>query len=838
MPMAKAKASQAARVAVTTTTVRGGGARRQRRRRQRRPTAPTTTTTKKVVLSSVRPRQRQRLRRVRRTRGEGRVITQTVTATLGTVGSNQGNNVEMELSMLMNPALAKETTGSNQFGPIQMCAATYSQWRLKWAHLRLTPLVGQSAVSGTVVRCSLNMTGNPSSSSWSALGARKHVDATPGKSAVLKLTHMDFPGPKEGWYNTNPKGDPNMSIGGSIEVHSLGKTMSTYQATQFAGDLFLVEMTATWLFRNYNPQPGLLNLVKGSSDTTTPQNITITGTTGEPITMTVPTSSRFGRASGSAAASEIIWQVADTTISLVTSAFPPPFSWLFKGGWWFIKRVSGAPVRAGEEVFRVYSSIQDARADVPCIATGDVITTINSTGWDYTQVTPGNTGIGDVVSYARSTTQIPEPDPTLTFTLNGFLQKMPLGSGQEALVPYAPSFTMQKAADTGIGPGVWWPRWGIGITSDSVSNQLRNGYTTTTIIAVTNATFVQSNGWAGSSLDGIIPNVRRFGAYEFKTEGGENICTPIGYVYAYAQWVKGDYKSTMLLMRAEQTKTVQLLPGGATAPVPCDAWTYSRAITQSGSTPWCGTRFYNLEFNFSAQNINIVAGRDYILHFGANGSTRDDFYLGSLTVKRPTGALVTPTSNPWITGEEEGVQAGALPSVGQGIVFTFFGHLRTAIPPVVGTYETPTVADPAQALSSLRLSPTPSEEDWLDTMLQAHEDMMEDQPYDVHDECPTPEEIYDEDLFEDAEELNYSEPPLLFLRKLTEQGRALFERVKGDMKERKALHVAQMAYPSRAYKCWCDTYHDALVDGSSPPEARGEAWKRTLAIHESRGHAE
>lgn len=843
--MAKAKASQAARATVTTTTTRSGGVRRVRRRRQRQPTR-TTTTTKKVVMTGARLATRRRiLRRLRRPRGDGRVITQTVTATLGTVGSNQGNNVEMELSMLINPALAKETTGSNQFGPIQMCAATYSQWKLKWANLKLTPLVGQSAVSGTVVRCSLNMTGNPSSSSWSALGARKHADATPGKSAVLKLTHADFPGPKEGWYNTNPKGDPNMSIGGSIEVHSLGKTMSTYQAVPFAGDLFLVEMTATWLFRNYNPQPGLLNLVKGSSDAAAPQTVTIEATAGEPITMSVPSASRFGRATSSAAASEIIWQVADTTISLITSAFPPPFGWLFKGGWWFIKRVAGAPVRAGEETFRVYSSIQDARADVPCIASADSTTTINSAGWDYTQVTPGNTGLGDIAGYSR----VIEPtmstfDPTQPFILDAVLTKLPPGTGQEPVAPYSPVFTSQTASETVGSTEVWWPRWGIGVTSDP-ANGLVNGVTTTTIIKVTGVKLYQANGWASNNLMDISPTSSHYGVYQFQVVGGENTTTPLGYTYAYTRYNSGDFTSMMLLFRAEVTRTIQLLPKGPT-PTPCVGWAFNRQITQTGSTPWNGTKFEKLSFNFPSTNITIENGSDYILHFGIYGPSTGLFNLGNCTVSRPSGATLSPASTVWITGTTEAAQAGAIPSVGYGLKFQVTRPLQqnsrgewvedqvvvehadtpVALPgninpanvaldhPLDGFFQRMTISSPTPSL-------TPSEEAWLEEQMQV------DPPSDD-------EELIDTIL----EGETYGDPPSYVLDRLSKKGQLLYDQLKDTMEHKKALFVAQTAHPTPIFRCWQDTYHDALVDGSSPPQARSEAWKRVLALSDTRGHAE
>ena len=292
--------------------------------------------------------------------------------------------------------------------------------------VKATPIVGASAVSGTIGRISLNMTGNPTSASWSALGARPHADLVPGRGGILRLNAKNFPGPKEGWYNTNTKGDPNMSIGGAIEVHTMGKTMSTYKNEAFTGGLWLIELTATWEFRNYSPQPGLLNMVKGREDSST--GAQIVAQAGQPIEMVVQPHSRMARAASSSGNNEIIWQVADTTIKTITSAFPPPFNWLFQGGWWFIKRIADAPVRAGEERFRVYASIQDARADVPCISS--TATTINLTNseWTYQQVTPGNTGLGDQNTVALG---LPPDDPTGVFLSAGVIRNAEWGGGDQ-----------------------------------------------------------------------------------------------------------------------------------------------------------------------------------------------------------------------------------------------------------------------------------------------------------------------------------------------------------------------------------------------------------------------
>nr|WMU10878.1 capsid protein [Astrovirus sp.] len=357
------------------------------------------------VTVRVQPNQNPRRGRVpRRPRLNNRVVFQKITTTLGTVGSNGSGQIECELTCLMNPATMKEATGSNSYGPLGIYASTYSLFRMTKCIVRLKPLVGDSAVSGTVCRISWNPTSSPTQTSWSALGARKHSDVTPGKTGTFVLTTRDLVGPKGGWYKTNTKGDPMMSFAGTLEIHTLGQTMSTYQNGAFTGGLFLAEMETEWQFKDYAQQPGMLNLLKGED---TQQAQVQTDANGK-VQLVLPETSRMARAA-TTSASEIIWLVTDTLIQAGTAAFPPPFGWLFRGGWWLLKRAVGAPVRAGEVRFDVYASISDARADMPCISSTPNSNAVAVGGLHFQQITPGNTGIGDDIP--RMVREIPSETP-------------------------------------------------------------------------------------------------------------------------------------------------------------------------------------------------------------------------------------------------------------------------------------------------------------------------------------------------------------------------------------------------------------------------------------------
>nr|BAS29624.1 ORF2 [Bovine astrovirus] len=406
----------------------------QRKRRARRRRQQNQARVPTVQVTTARPRRRQRQ--------GSRIVYQKIVTTLGTVGSNNSETIENELTVLLNPSTMKEATGSNSYGPLQIYASTYSLYQMRSLVLHLKPLVGASAVSGTLVRTSWNPTNNPTQVSWSALGARKHSDTTPGRAGRFRLTFNDLKGPKDGWYKTNTKGDPMMSFAGSLEIHSLGRTMSTYQSTPFTGGLFLAELETVWAFKDYAQQPGFMNLVKGDSEGEAKVQVANDGT----IQLTTGPQTRLARIARAETptVSEIIWMVTDTVIDAGSSAFPPPFNWLFKGGWWFLKRIAGAPVRAGEVTFQVYSSINDARANVPCISTSTSFQEVDVKSLHFQQITPGNVGLADDLPQQlnREVTVLAIPRITMAqrYTFNG-----------GRIVEAYPVYYMADGVNTGLG---------------------------------------------------------------------------------------------------------------------------------------------------------------------------------------------------------------------------------------------------------------------------------------------------------------------------------------------------------------------------------------------------
>nr|WFG33667.1 MAG: capsid protein precursor [Bat astrovirus] len=330
-----------------------------------------------------RPRPATRLRRAikREIKKEGLEgpkvsVQQRVSSTFGLVGPNKSGNVELELNFFLHPSLAKEANDGTSFGPVQALAAQYALWKLKYLRLTFTPMVGASAVSGTVVRASLNLSQSPGGTNWSGLGTRQHIDMHPGQTAVFHLRGDQIGGPRDGgWWLTDTNEEGSQSAGPIIEVHTLGKTESTFQAKDWESPLFIVEGVGIWQFANYQVKPALGMLERRQETVDTK----ISADAGSPLVMELPldaTVTKFmmdmepeTRATPATnSVGETIFQIVDVGADLARKYAPPPFGWLISGGWWFLKRVFGRNTRDNTASFYVYASLADAQNNKPAIA--------------------------------------------------------------------------------------------------------------------------------------------------------------------------------------------------------------------------------------------------------------------------------------------------------------------------------------------------------------------------------------------------------------------------------------------------------------------------------------
>nr|WFG79304.1 MAG: capsid protein [Astroviridae sp.] len=441
----------------------GGNTRRRRRRpRQRRSQRPNGVgAVRGQSLAVVRRRSRvaraarAAARQVIRNEGPRAAVGQRATIALGQVKTNTSGGVEVELTVPINPLLMRESNGPNTVGPIQMLASSYALWKLRWVKVFLKPLVGGSAVSGTIVRVSLNQSGEPGQNNWSGLGARRHVDVTPGRHGTFTLEARDIPGMRQGWFDTNPNGGMGKAIGGTLEIHTYGATVSTYQAKAFFGPLFLVEVMCHWDFANFQSQPGLLQMEVGTQTSEQSENekATVDAKAGGPIDILVNENSKLGIVTGREPAAlarvggeqpgNTIWMIVDSAVSASTAIFPPPFSWLAQAGWWFVKRIFGAPMTGDgtkKVRLRVYQNFEDAQNNRPCIATVASGNGSVNTEWTFYQLTGESTGLSPAVPTPTTLDVLPPIPNGPALPVTGMVRLM----GEQ--VSYEPSDALNFAS--------------------------------------------------------------------------------------------------------------------------------------------------------------------------------------------------------------------------------------------------------------------------------------------------------------------------------------------------------------------------------------------------------
>nr|WAK45931.1 MAG: capsid protein [Mamastrovirus 3] len=764
----------------TKIVVRNGAAANQagpsrtgqaRRRRNRR---------KPQVNIRVLANQNKNFRRLPRRQGIGsRVVFQKINSTLGTVGSNGSEQIECELTCLLNPATMKEATGSNSFTPLSIYASTYSLFRMTKCTLVLKPLIGDNAVSGTVCRASWNPTSTPTQASWSSLGARKHIDVTPGKTARFTLTSRDLVGPKGGWFKTNTNGDPMMSFAGTIEIHTLGKTMSTYRGSEFSGGLFLVEMETHWQFKDYAQQPGMLNLVKGD-DT---KNARVETTRDGKLQLVLPGTSRMARASRNAT-SDIIWLVTDTIIQ-TGSTFLGPFGWLLRGGWWLVKRAAGAPVRTdGGATFDIYASISDARSNSPCITDQDVNVTVGNL--HFQQLTPGNAGIDSGIPSGRSI----DPDQaTVTQCYVSGASMCKFGTGD--LVPAACYWYNKNGGQL--------HRMGVGFKAGSEKVATFNIYKVT----------------AHTDVGPIEPSM-------FQHQ------IPI-ILFADNEWPLG-FAVASAYQRKETT--------GDTLWVSSILVYVTEARQHRYTGPWNITKVtypdedggnYRVRVDTPSQKkteqlvVNVSSGSWYVLQFVTQGVIEGHYMVGNQIIASKRAAAVGAGTIYYVPSVND-ISNGLVPSYMSGLRLTPFTaseavfsdsiHREAASSHIGGfAQDIGDIAcgdiDPSFGCDdAFEFPPPPSEEDLADD-----EDEFED-PED-------PEEDEDEDL-ELGPDDHYSDPPISRLV-VRDDAFALYEQLRATHTERAARLAVNQLYPSDEYTVFTEVYHDALADGLSPRAARAHA---------------
>lgn len=692
-----------------------------------------------------RPFQRQKRPRIHQ---NVREIHQTITTTLGTVGANTSNDVETELTAIINPATMKEQTGSNNFGPLNIMASQYGLWKLKSMNVKLKPLVGNNAATGTITRVSYNPTTGAGQTSWSSLGARKHTDVSIGRAASFTITEKDVKGPKAGWFFTNTTNDAVAACGGTLNIHSLGKTTNPYTNQNYQGPLFLAEVTSTWMFKDYLQQPGLINMVKG--ETAQNAKVVVDSTTGK-IQMEVENTSRLGELGASPSTSQVIWTITDTIIQAGTAALPPPFGWLIRGGWWFIKRAAGAPVSGAKVLYDIFPSMTDAQNDKYIYSTNRNFEGTNIEQVQYQQITPSNTGIASESLVERQV--IRQPDGYYIETL----QSMP----EQTWVPAQPLY-VEKV--TNASPPVAVPRSERGLKIKFGNNWI----TTYNMLKVGVDAPEPTQGIPMYMRDSaeVQIGLAVAGSYAMVTSQNENVAGESG--------VKNIHLTNVLFYATRDR-----------------AYNFTRENDGIFQTSW-------LTFNRFRPQLQLASGTDkyewrmqvnrggwYLAQFLCVGQPQNSALVGGIPIKAPRDGWPTGTTETYnVNSTDESVIKGVPPVYGNRVYVQTFQEFTT------------------QWISSSREAPVPVGvsdvedegcEDWDDPQLQLDDDD------------------------------GYGDPPVSRLSVVPEAEQIYQQLLEKGLPVKAAARAVNQLYPSEGYVDFCQRYHDALVDGFSPPMARAIA---------------
>nr|UVW93788.1 capsid protein [Crow astrovirus] len=319
----------------------------------------------------------------------------TTTLTLGPILGSQLDGLNRSMRCWMNPTQLKPTDGLDTVTPLSLRASQYDLFKILAMHVQLQPLVGSSVVTGSMVFVDLDQEASAvKPENVDTVKARPHVELTIGSRRFWKIPRKFLEGPRAGWWYVDTNEDPSQSLGPALNMWTYMKTKNIFMdkststsAEDYTGPLFLAELRVTYAFANYNPKPGLAQMVtahdyhdasgahkqlEAKLMNDEENNVVLAIKQGQPLAQVLSSNSAMQKAATGSTKEEksaTIWSIAGTTVSAIASALGP-WGWLLKGGWWLIRKIFKAPsalaaLPEGYDYYMVYASVEDARADIP-----------------------------------------------------------------------------------------------------------------------------------------------------------------------------------------------------------------------------------------------------------------------------------------------------------------------------------------------------------------------------------------------------------------------------------------------------------------------------------------
>lgn len=416
----------------------------------------------------------------------------------------------------------------------------------------------------------------------------------------------------------------------------------------------------------------------------------------------------------------------------------------------------------------IYASINDARADVPCISSQANAPSVSVGQLHFQQITPGNTGVGPDIPMLRSIDYPTQTSPTQC---------------------YVTSATMLKPGTTEEIPSacLWYNNNG-GQNHNNKGIGFKSGSTKVGSFTIHKVAVATDIGPADISMFTNRVPFFLFSDNEW----------PLGQAVASAYERINDspnlwMSSVLVYAEHDRNHTFNGKWDRTTVTYPTGNF-QARIETQKTNN---NTDLY----------VRIQTGRWYIVQFVVYGRSEGSYYVGqNIIATRGSGPV--STDNHDFTPRGNHLGTGLLPIYMSGINLTPFTTDTVTYSTTFRSTDNPQDGDLDPSFGcddSFEFPPPPSEED-----LEDEEDEFED-----------PDEDDDEDL-ELGPDDHYSDPPISRLV-VRPEAQLMFEELSARFTEREARLAVNQLYPSDEYIEFTEMYHNALADGLSPRAARAYA---------------
>nr|UPO37645.1 capsid protein [Chicken astrovirus] len=378
--------------------------------------APSKSILKKELENHER-RDRKKFRRLEKKINGPKIHDRmAVTTTLGVLTGNSENNLERKMRALLNPLLLKSQNTGASASPLSLRASQYSMWKIQKCVVKFVPLVGAANVAGSVTFVSLDQDATSSQpESPDTIKAKVHAEVSIGQRFNWNVQSRYLVGPRSGWWGMDTGESPTDTVGPALDFWNLYKTVNTLQtgttSQAYIAPLFSVEVFTVYFFQGYEPKPALATMTNSTFESR--QGVTITNGSNGELLLNVPQSSALAERlrekeapqrvqNQTGGVGEVLWAVASGAVEGAAEALGP-WGWLLRGGWWVIKKLFGRTGEDANDVYVMYSSIEDANKDSRIYQTVTSAVQVQQGPLVLTQISSPNVNTSGGVVQVKST---------------------------------------------------------------------------------------------------------------------------------------------------------------------------------------------------------------------------------------------------------------------------------------------------------------------------------------------------------------------------------------------------------------------------------------------------